>query len=101
MIPLSLQSGSIGLGQDRGDFRGFQIADSPPRRSLEWNAPYLGALLSGKRLVCSNEREEASQSRQPAVTSADGRHALLFEILKKGQYRRYTAVFHLKRNQRL
>src|SRR5437867_140251 len=88
MIPLSFQSGSIGLGQDCGDFRGFQIADSLPRRPLEWDAPHLGALLSGKRLVCRNEREEAAQCRQPAVPSTDGRLAFLLDILEKGEYRR-------------
>src|SRR5439155_26050301 len=100
MIPLSFQSGSIGLGQDCGDFRGFQIADSLPRRPLEWDAPHLGALLSGKRLVCRNEREEAAQCRQPAVPSTDGRLAFLLDILEKGEYRRSAEMFQPKRSHR-
>ena len=85
MIPLPLQGRSIGLSENGRDFRGFEIADSPPRRSLEWDTAHFGALLRGKRLVCSDNSEEAPQCRQPAVSSADGCLVFLFEILEKGQ----------------
>src|SRR6266571_7544462 len=100
MIPLSFQGGSIGLSENRRDFCGFEIADSTPRRSLEWDTAHFGALLRGKRLVCSDKREEASQCRQPAVSSADGCLVFLFEILKEGENLSSGEVFQSKRCHR-
>src|SRR5437867_1915114 len=100
MIPLSFQGGSIGLRENRRDIRGFEIADSSARRSFEWDTAHFGALLRGKRLMCSDKREEATQCRQPAVSSADGCLVFLFEILEKSQNLRSGEVFQSKRCHR-
>jgi hypothetical protein len=75
--------GAVGGRQERLHLVLLQVEDGPHRRPLEWNGADAVAVVRERRLLGSDEGEEAPDRREPVVSRRDLVAPLPFQVVEE------------------